>query len=190
MSSVVDTVSYSPVVLSDLLPRSFQHNSILHLLNHRQILCQPIRIPHNSQHILSRPRQRPPHRLVLLFPRSVLADDLAGGKFDEDTRIAYAKDDIVEAHEEAGEEQQAGGHDAHLDGEHGDAVVGELVFVEHDIVEEVDGIGALQEGQRDGGGGWGEGRGGGHGAAVVGTVGPVEGLDDFFDVFELFLSGR
>jgi hypothetical protein len=54
----------------------------------------------------------------------------------------------------------------------------------------MNGVRALEQGKWYGGVGRLEGRSGGGGALVVGAVGPVEGLDDLFDVFELLLTGR
>ena len=168
---------------------SLQNHSIRRLLYHRNVLGQAIGISHDGEHILPCPRERLPHLLVLLLPRRVLPDDLARSKLDKHPRIPYPDENVVQPHEEAREQQEPRRHDADLAREHGDAVVSELVLVEHDVFEELDGVGALQEGERDRGiGGLQRGLGGGR-ALVVGAVGPVEGLDDLLDVFELFLPG-
>lgn len=150
---------------------------------------QPIRIPHGGQHIFLPAGQLLPHLFVLLFPGCVLPQDDLVCKLDEYPGVSNSENHVVQAHEEANKQEQALGHDAHLAGEHGNAVVSQFVLVKHELIEEVYRVGTLEQGEGylrlsrfecgcQGGG-----------ALVVGAVGPVKGLDNFFDVFKLLLPG-
>ncbi len=75
----------------------------------------------------------------------VLARDDLGGEVDVDPRVPHATEDVVEAHVEATQQQHALVVHAQLGAQDRDAVVVQLALVEHDVVEEADGVAPLEE---------------------------------------------
>jgi len=167
---------------------SLQLQLLQTVLNHRYVQCQAIGISHYRKHVFLTSGYPLSHFFVCVFSRSIFSNDLACAKLNEHSGVAYPKDDIVQSHEKAHQEEQPLRHDSYLAGEHGDAVVRQLIFVEHDFVEKFDGVGSLEKLE------WYWAVGGLKGwrvrcgALIVCAVGPVEGLDDLLDVFELLLA--
>lgn len=85
---------------------------------------------------------------IVLLGR-VLANDLVRAKIHIDPRVPHARDDIVQTHVQAREQQHAVLHDADLDAVHTNAVVVQLRLEEDDLVEEEDGVAPPEELERD-----------------------------------------
>lgn len=81
---------------------------------------------------------------IVLLGR-ILPNDLVLGEIDIDPRVTHARDDVIQAHVQPGEQQHALLHDTDFDAVHANAVVVELGLEEDDLVEEEDGVAPSEE---------------------------------------------
>lgn len=150
-----------------------------------------IKLRSTSQQKRERIKTHPFHIFKSILLCRILTDDVVGIKVDVDASIAHPHDDVIQAHKETTQQQHAVLVDAQLCAKHGYAIVVELALVQDDLVEEEDGVAALEQLQRDLLGLRRRRLQGRAAAATVplvdvaavkGRVAPVVGLDDLLDL--------
>jgi hypothetical protein len=74
--------------------------------------------------------------LVFTFLRLVFPNHLFLFKININPSIAKSNQDIVQPHEESRQEEKPLWHDADFAGKHGNSIIGQLVLIENDLIEE------------------------------------------------------
>lgn len=87
--------------------------------------------------------------VVGFFAGLILTDHLPAREINIDPRISDPEQDAVQTQEEPAQDEETLGHDADLDSEEGDPIIGELVLVQDDLVEQKDGLRLLQSVEGD-----------------------------------------